>query len=308
MPAFLSASTQLIASFCKDTWFEPITGVRLELLHPVEPMSITSLERRRETSPGSCVGQKSDGPEPSTNPAPWSAPIVLLACVVTHHHSHAPLSFGGFYMNWHRHTQAVMFLFGTILWPPALAGPFFLLDRCCFAWLQPLCLVATALFFCSSTCGVARGARRRGARVAGRRRLGSPLLHPGSPGRRMPTESRAPTFDTPSHPACLKRHWNVNPSVFGSDPGLLRSIRPIFFRGCRLQHLGCGSHREVGSDSDGCGSKLNRRGYAGFGPCFHLPGFHFGTGFLSHRQIVGRVWRQCALVLIGFFGLVLKTV
>ena len=22
----------------------------------------------------------------------------------------------------------------------------------------------------------------------------------------------------------------------------------------------------------GCGSKLNRRGYAGFGPCFHLPG------------------------------------
>ena len=24
---------------------------------------------------------------------------------------------------------------------------------------------------------------------------------------------------------------------------------------------------------------------AGFGPCFHLPGFHFGTGFLSHSQI-----------------------
>ena len=24
--------------------------------------------------------------------------------------------------------------------------------------------------------------------------------------------------------------------------------------------------------SYGCGSKLNRRGYAGFGPCFHLPG------------------------------------
>ena len=34
----------------------------------------------------------------------------------------------------------------------------------------------------------------------------------------------------------------------------------------------------------GCGSKLNRRGYAGFGPCFHLPGFHFGTGLLSHSQ------------------------
>ena len=24
---------------------------------------------------------------------------------------------------------------------------------------------------------------------------------------------------------------------------------------------------------------------AGFGPCFHLPGFHFGTGFLSHSQM-----------------------
>ena len=28
----------------------------------------------------------------------------------------------------------------------------------------------------------------------------------------------------------------------------------------------------------GCGSKLNRRGYAGFSLLFHLPGFHFGTG------------------------------
>ena len=36
---------------------------------------------------------------------------------------------------------------------------------------------------------------------------------------------------------------------------------------------------------NGCGSKLNRRGYADFGLCFHLPGFHFGTGFLSHSQI-----------------------
>ena len=35
----------------------------------------------------------------------------------------------------------------------------------------------------------------------------------------------------------------------------------------------------------GCGSKLTRRGYAGFGSCFHLPGFHFGTGFLSHSHI-----------------------
>ena len=35
----------------------------------------------------------------------------------------------------------------------------------------------------------------------------------------------------------------------------------------------------------GCGSKLYRRGYAGVGPCFHLPGFHFGTGFLSHSHM-----------------------
>ena len=34
-----------------------------------------------------------------------------------------------------------------------------------------------------------------------------------------------------------------------------------------------------------CGSKLIRRGYAGFGPRFHLPGFHFGTGVLSHSHI-----------------------
>ena len=30
-------------------------------------------------------------------------------------------------------------------------------------------------------------------------------------------------------------------------------------------------------------------GYAGVGPCFHLPGFHFATGFLSHSQVYGRV-------------------
>ena len=34
----------------------------------------------------------------------------------------------------------------------------------------------------------------------------------------------------------------------------------------------------------GCGSKFNRRGY-GFGPCVHLPGFHFGAGFLSHSHV-----------------------
>ena len=32
------------------------------------------------------------------------------------------------------------------------------------------------------------------------------------------------------------------------------------------------------------GSKLNRRGYTGFGPCFHLPGFHVGYRFFEPPQ------------------------
>ena len=39
----------------------------------------------------------------------------------------------------------------------------------------------------------------------------------------------------------------------------------------------------------GYGSKLKSRGYAGFGPCFHFPGFHFGIGFLSHTHLLCRV-------------------
>ena len=44
--------------------------------------------------------------------------------------------------------------------------------------------------------------------------------------------------------------------------------------------------------TSGCGSKLNRRGYAGFGPCFHLPGFHVGTVFLSHSQVRNPKWNS----------------
>ena len=32
----------------------------------------------------------------------------------------------------------------------------------------------------------------------------------------------------------------------------------------------------------GYGSKSNHQGTAGFSPCFHLPGFHFGHTFLSN--------------------------
>ena len=35
-------------------------------------------------------------------------------------------------------------------------------------------------------------------------------------------------------------------------------------------------HGIMAVQPSGCGSKINRRGYAGFGPRFHLPGFHFG--------------------------------
>ena len=43
-------------------------------------------------------------------------------------------------------------------------------------------------------------------------------------------------------------------------------------------------NHNIMQDTCGCGSKLNSGDYAGFGPCFHLPGFHFGTGFLSHSH------------------------
>ena len=36
---------------------------------------------------------------------------------------------------------------------------------------------------------------------------------------------------------------------------------------------------------NGCGSKLDHQGTAGFSPCFHLPGFHFGCLFLTHPQM-----------------------
>ena len=38
-------------------------------------------------------------------------------------------------------------------------------------------------------------------------------------------------------------------------------------------------------DPIGCGSKLSNWGYAGFSLPVHLPGFHFGTPFLSHAQL-----------------------
>ena len=39
-------------------------------------------------------------------------------------------------------------------------------------------------------------------------------------------------------------------------------------------------------ESFGCGSKLNHQGTAGFGPCCHLPGFHFGYLFFDPQPFV----------------------
>ena len=39
----------------------------------------------------------------------------------------------------------------------------------------------------------------------------------------------------------------------------------------------------------GSGSKLNHQGTAGFSPCFHLPGCHFGHLFWTHSQL-GRIF------------------
>ena len=39
----------------------------------------------------------------------------------------------------------------------------------------------------------------------------------------------------------------------------------------------------------GYGSKLNQQGTAGFSPCFHLPGIHFG-GPISDPQPFDGAW------------------
>ena len=75
-----------------------------------------------------------------------------------------------------------------------------------------------------------------------------------------------------------------------------------------LQGLRPGSLRgelNVGSVPNGCGAKLNRRGYAGFGPCFHLPGIHFGTGFLSHSQMT--TWASGSVHFISINPSLLKS-
>ena len=95
-------------------------------------------------------------------------------------------------------------------------------------------------------------------------------------------------------------------SVHLGSPKRVRAQKGVFrspFWGVVLDRFGVGSFqrsdprgatlREGASPwtkpevswSIGYGSKFTRSRCADFGPCFHLPGFHFGTGFLSHSQM-----------------------
>ena len=47
----------------------------------------------------------------------------------------------------------------------------------------------------------------------------------------------------------------------------------------------CTSPTGVLPKVDGYGSKLNHKKTAGFSPCFHLLGFHWGYPFLTHTQM-----------------------
>ena len=47
----------------------------------------------------------------------------------------------------------------------------------------------------------------------------------------------------------------------------------------------------------GYGSKLNHQGTAGFSPCYHLPGFHFGYTFLTQSHMT-----FCFMFCHGLFG------
>ena len=58
-----------------------------------------------------------------------------------------------------------------------------------------------------------------------------------------------------------------------ADLGLRKRNGPVFQTVTRVK---------IDSSSYGCGSKINHYGTAGFSPCFHLPGFHFGYLFFPN--------------------------
>ena len=79
----------------------------------------------------------------------------------------------------------------------------------------------------------------------------------------------------------LKRHCWHFPAEARSHP-----VTTCMGPSCRSDHVRRKSCGMVQRHLERHGSKLKSRGYAGVGPCFHLPGFHFGTGIFSHSHKV----------------------
>ena len=141
------------------------------------------------------------------------------------------------------------------------------------------------------------------------------------PPPRHPPQEAPPTPEPPHPPpprpprAPLKKHAGSFPATsklqtprqtMGNPPGERASVRGrvnavkklsrrkvLFFFKYKYIH----TYMYIYIYICGCGSKLKSLGYAGFGPCFHLPGFRFGTGLLSHSH----THVVCVCVCVCFF-------
>ena len=126
-------------------------------------------------------------------------------------------------------------------------------------------------------------------------------------GRRSPIQARVASRWPPACSCLLKHCLPVANSGKQPEPGKIewtpwnsppppRSGWLCFWMLC-IQLAG---FRSLRSPKHGHGSKLNHQETAGFSPCFHVPGFHFGaTLFLTHSHISGgsctppsRSWRS----------------
>ena len=90
----------------------------------------------------------------------------------------------------------------------------------------------------------------------------------------------------------LGTHVAVGQNQWDSMLGYTTHLR-TYFSGYWDVHWGCGlltlGHVSAWSSVP----TRTRRGYAGVGPCFHLPGFHFGNyRFLSHIHVDGHANTQ----------------
>ena len=90
------------------------------------------------------------------------------------------------------------------------------------------------------------------------------------------------------NPSNLQVPWALPRQVISEGPNLVAKLGTSWAAPGQAWREIMLSMPTVTTSQYGCGSKLNRRGYAGFGPCFHAPRFDFGTGFLSHSHITVR--------------------